>query len=91
MILINARTTLFKNKYPYEDSPKTKALFLEAIKENCLFHDEHCEDYRKILQHFTFHLTSLTTQSCIGDIPVLPTLMFKKHRLFSLSELRILI
>ena len=42
------RTQLFRTENPY-DLPSTEALFFRAMKENCIFHYEHCGEYRKIL------------------------------------------
>lgn len=89
--MMKKRTKLFRNKLPYEDNERTRALLTEAMRENCQFHNEHCSEYRKILQYFHFAPASITSYASLESIPVLPTLLFKKHRLFSLPEPKILI
>lgn len=83
---MSARNRLFRVKHPYTD---TDELFLEAIRENAAFHYTHCEPYRSILDGAGFHPDKLGTYEALAELPFLPTVLFKKHRLFSIPERRI--
>ena len=45
---------LFSYKKPY-DLEHTNQLFLEAMRENCRYQYENCEDYARILNERGFH------------------------------------
>jgi len=76
---------LFYHKNPYE-AEKTADLFLQAVRENLLFHMEHCPTYADILKARHFSPDDLKTEAGLWKIPVLPTLYFKRNRLFSMPE-----
>ena len=80
----------FPWKDPY-DSAGTEKLFVAAMRDNCAFHYAHCPEYRTILDHFGFRPDMLRDTSDLARLPVLPTLYFKSHRLFSMppSKMRI--
>lgn len=84
------RSRLFRWKDPFA-LKETEGLFLEAVKENCRFQYEHCEPYRKILEHFQFSPEDLKESKDIERLPFLPTWVFKNHTLFSMPEKRMLI
>ena len=84
------RIKLFTWKDPY-DTAGTEALFVSAMRDNCAFHYAHCPEYRAILDHFGFRPDMLRTTADLARLPVLPTLYFKSHKLFSLPESRMLI
>ena len=84
------RHKLFTWKAPY-DLAGTDALFAAAMGENCAFHYAHCGEYRDILDHFGFRPEQLQTVEDLVDLPFIPTLYFKSHRLFSMPPERMLI
>lgn len=65
---------------------ETEEVFLKAVKENCRFQYDHCEIYRKILEHFQFSPEDLKEKKDIERLPFLPTWVFKNHTLFSMPE-----
>lgn len=85
---MSERYRLFCVKDPYDVSG-TESLFFKAVKENCVFHYQNSKAYRRILYSFDFSPENLKSYDDISKIPVLPTLLFKKHRIFSMPEWRI--
>lgn len=81
------RFRLFRVKRPW-DMEASNGLFLQAVKEMCRFHYNHCEEYRRILDYFQVLPEDIKEYEEIEKIPVLPTLVFKKHKLFSMSKKR---
>lgn len=82
---MGSRRKLFLNKDPY-DADKTRAFFMDALKENLSYHIENCEEYKSILQKQNFDIESINDESDLYKIPPLPTLYFKRNRLFSMPE-----
>ncbi len=82
------RSALFHTKEIF-DTAATEQLFLTAVRENCRFQYEHCEPYRRILDSQNFHWDSLQSSEDLSRLPFLPTLLFKKHALFSLPRRKI--
>ena len=80
------RSKLFSNKNAFADN--TDNLFIKAVKENCLYQYNHCKIYRKILDGMGFDINELKTIKDISKIPFLPTLFFKKYKLYSVSSFR---
>lgn len=76
---------LFKLKKPY-DTESSDELFLEAMKENCRFQYENCEDYRRILDKMEFSPDMLVDYKDMAKLPFIPTLYFKKNKMFSVKE-----
>ena len=76
-------STKKKNIYHLDDDA-----FVLAMKENCLFHYEHNEDYRRILDEQGFDPSSISTFDDLSRIPFIPTLYFKHHNLLSLKPKR---
>lgn len=74
---------LFHCRDPY-DTQNTNALFLAAMKENLAFQYERCPEYRKILDSKGFSPDMLNTYEDIANIPPLPTLFLKNHRIHSI-------
>lgn len=87
---MEARKILFSTKNIY-DSDRTEPMFIRAVRENCRFHSAHSVEYRAILRQFHFSPESIRTERDLAGIPVLPTLLFKRRRLFSMPERRILL
>ena len=86
------RNKLFSLKDPYAYDKYADTLFLNAVRESCLFHYEHCADYRKILDGLGFGkaviLSEMGLDEYLDKLPFLPTLLFKRRKLFSLPKSR---
>lgn len=65
-----------KDAYSFDDE-----LFIKAISENFLHLTKHCDDYRRIAEHYGLNAQSFENIKDIENLPVLPTLLFKKHRI----------
>lgn len=69
------------------DADGADEIFLNAVRENCLFHYERCAEYRKILDAMDFGKEKITSDMPLGEylakLPFLPTLLFKRRRIFS--------
>lgn len=84
------RNKLFNLKNPY-DTEKSNELFLKAMQESCAYQYENCQDYARILKKRGFHPQDLKEYADIEKLPFIPTLYFKKHALFSMTQKRLLI
>jgi phenylacetate-coenzyme A ligase PaaK-like adenylate-forming protein len=73
---------LFRHRDPY-DVVGTNQVFADALRENAIFHRNHCENYKKILDQFNCDLNEIKTIDDIYKIPFVPTLYFKRHELMS--------
>ena len=74
---------LKKNPYGSDDDPD---IFLKSIIQNIQHHRKNCSVYNKILEKYNFDETLLKTEEDLYRIPPIPTLFFKKHKLFSMNE-----
>lgn len=87
------RRKLFSSKRPYDTD--TDGLFLNAVRENALFHYTHCPEYRKILDRLNFSETELLSEKPLSEylakLPFIPTLLFKCRRMFSMPSRRIIV
>ena len=81
------RQKLFWSAHPY-DLDGTGEKFLRAVRANCSFHLKRCPEYRSIAQALQFSLDQLQTMEDLARIPVLPTLFYKRHALFSMPRSR---
>ena len=81
------RQKLFWSAHPY-DLEGTQEKFLRAVRANCAFHLKRCPEYRSIAQALQFSPDQLQTTEDLAKIPVLPTLFYKRHALFSMSRSR---
>ncbi len=70
---------------------QTDALFLTAMRENCRYQYEHCPGYRRMLDGMGFSPEALTDPDALARLPFLPTLLLKRHRLFSVPRRKMLI
>ena len=82
------RRKLFRHRDAY-DLKGTNELFLKAMQENCAFAYRHCPGYRTILDDAGFSPARLQTLDDLGDLPFLPTALFKRRRLFSVPRWRL--
>ena len=75
------------NTFPYKFSKKEKiAYFLEGINELTKFHKKKCKEYKKILDLIN---PSELKKANLSDYPFLPTKIFKKFDLRSVSKNKI--
>lgn len=83
------RTKLFTVKDPY-DTAGTERLFARAAAENCLYHYRNCEEYKKILDGLDFDLKKAISSGdpLAENIPFIPTVLFKRHKMFSMPRRR---
>ncbi len=58
-------------------------VMLEGLRELCLYHLDHCEEYRRLGKVFDWNPAEAR---CAEDLPWLPVGIFKTHRLLSVSE-----
>lgn len=69
---------------------KMNKFFVEAMKENLRFHDQHCEAIHRILMESGCSLEEIRSMEDLAKIPSLPTLLFKRHLLFSMPQNRMI-
>ena len=82
---MSQRIKLFRLPDPY-DLPASDQQFLLAVRENCAFHYAHCPEYRAVLDSFSFRPEDLRESDDLARLPFLPTVTFKRHRMFSLPR-----
>lgn len=87
---MDKRTRLFRHKDPY-DLPGTEQLFVEAMAQNAQFQYANCADYRRICDRQGVDVSRVHTMADVANLPVLPTLYFKRHELFSIPREKTLI
>jgi phenylacetate-coenzyme A ligase PaaK-like adenylate-forming protein len=73
------------------DISLTSKLFMQAMKENCQFHYNHCLDYKNILDKQGFLPSDLKTEEDLAKLPFIPTAFLKLHPLMSLPNKKLLI
>lgn len=82
-----SRQRLFWRPHPY-DLPRSDAAFLRACRDNAAYHIRHCPGYAAICRSLGFSPERLRTMEDLADIPVIPTLFFKRKALFSMPQWR---
>ena len=82
---MSARSRLFATRDPF-DIAGTDALFTAAVREDAAFHYAHCPPYRRMLDARGIDPSAIASPA---DLPPLPTVLFKHHRLFSMDERRL--
>lgn len=82
-----SRQRLFWGYRPYDLDGSQRA-FVRAAADNCAFHIRRCPEYRAIAQHMGFDPSQLNTVDDLARIPVIPTLFYKRHALFSMPRWR---
>ncbi len=82
--------SLFWYKRPY-DLEGTSKEFMNKMRKNMLFQYENCEKYRRILEHKGWTVDKINSLENIADIPFLPTLYFKHHRMDSVASKKMLV
>lgn len=84
------RHKIFTHRNPY-DLDNTDGYFLNAVRENIVFHTSHCPAYANILQSEGFDTDALKYMSDLNKIPMIPTLFLKSHEMFSIPKEKLLI
>lgn len=82
-------SSLFWHNNPY-DRERTDKLFRKAVCTNMLFHFQHCTEYRNILERKGFDERKIRNLDSLEEIPFLPTLYLKHHKLDSLPAHKML-
>ncbi len=82
------RKQLFRTQDPF-DTETTNEVFLDAVRENCAYQFENCKPYRTMLEKLQFTPEMLVKYSDLKKLPFLPTVLFKKHHMFSCPEWKI--
>ena len=75
---------LFYHRKIY-DLQGTDALFVNAVKENILYHQTRCMPYAKILERRGFRIDDIKTVDDLYKITPIPTLFLKNHPMYSTS------
>jgi len=70
------------------DLPASDAGFLRACRDMARWHMERCPEYRAIAQGTGFSPEQLREMEDLVKLPLLPTLFFKRHGVFSMPENR---
>lgn len=68
------------------DLPASDGPFLRACRDMAAFHMKHCPEYRAIAEASGFTPDCLQTAADLEKLPLLPTLFFKRHGVFSMPE-----
>ena len=87
---MGARLRLFICRDPF-DLQGTDGMFTQAIRENAAYQIAHCMEYAKIAKAQGFSPEQIQGIGDIARLPVLPTALFKHHRLYSMPEHRMLV
>ncbi|MDD4292082.1 MAG: acyl-protein synthetase [Clostridia bacterium] len=74
---MDARRKLFRLKDAYSDNGDL--LFVNAMKEICKFEYEHCQEYAELCRAVSFKPDDIVDMDSLALLPVIPTLLFKKH------------
>lgn len=82
---MGARSRLFFRRDPYK-SEGTEALFLTAMREMLEKNVTGSERYAEILKREGFSSDMLKTEADLAKLPPIPTLFFKRNRLFCVPE-----
>ncbi len=82
-----SRQRLFWCFHPY-DLPGSDKAFLRACRDNAAYHIRRCPGYAAICRRLGFSPEQLQAMEDLADIPVIPTLFFKRKVLFSMRSWR---
>lgn len=69
----------------------TDRLFIRAVRRNVAFHNIHCPEYASLLSSRSFCSKQLHTIEDLYELPPVPTLYLKSHRLQSIPDEKLLI
>jgi hypothetical protein len=71
---------------PYENYHLLDELFLKAMKEIILWHQESCDFYAQLLKSRGFHPRELSHIDDLGKIPTIWANFFKKHEILTIPR-----
>lgn len=77
------RNRLFQHKEIYQ-LKETEELFVQAVRENVLFHQENCSFYRQLLEREGFDPREIKEEADCYKIPPIPASFFKYHQVYSI-------
>ena len=81
--MADLRRKLVLQKDPY-DVQKSSGLFLEAVKNDVIFHEKNCPEYARMLKEVGFSVDEIDSEDMLYKIPVIPTLYYKRNYLSSM-------
>ncbi|MBP3542624.1 MAG: acyl-protein synthetase, partial [Lachnospiraceae bacterium] len=81
---------LFWHKHPY-DIAHTDDIFLQKTIENAVFQFDNCDEYRRLMLSRGFSREKLSSLKSPAELPFIPTLYFKHHKLLSVPEKKLMI
>lgn len=81
------RKKLFSVKNPYDISGSNR-LFALAAMENCLYCYYNCKEYREILEGLGYDPRKAANFGRISDIPFIPTMLYKRNKMFAMPRYR---
>lgn len=82
-----SRQRLFWSRDPY-DLPGTDEKFVRATADNCAYHMARCPQYRQLAEGLNFSPDRLKTVDDLVKVPMVPTLYYKRHAMFSMPRWR---
>lgn len=74
---------LFSSKDIY-NIDKYEDIFIKAMRENAIFHYNHNDDYKRILDEFDFDPSHISSMNDLHQLPFISTLYYKHHEMFSM-------
>lgn len=82
-------SNLFWRRNPYA-LEKTEKLFKRRMIKNMRHHYKNCEAYKELMDSRNFGLERIKKLQSIAEIPFIPTVYFKHHKLDSVPEKKML-
>ncbi|MGL5436535.1 MAG: acyl-protein synthetase [Lachnospiraceae bacterium] len=76
---------LYSWKAPY-DHNGSSGLFLQAVRNNLVFHQKHCESYRQLMRAENFSPGVIRSEADLFRIPAIPTVYYKHHTMLSVAK-----
>lgn len=83
-----SRQRLFWSRGIY-DLEKTQGRFVSAAADNCAWHMKRCPEYGRMARGLGFSPEELRRTGDLSQIPMVPTLLFKRRALFSMPPWRL--
>ena len=80
-----AREKLFSYSRIY-DQEGSEELFIAAMRESILHHNDNCDVYRRLLEKNRFSATDVRTIEDCYRIPTIPASFFKYHEILSVDK-----
>ena len=83
-----AKWLLYWHGDPY-DLQGTEAMFLQAMKENFFYHVSRNPAYMRMVKRASaYGFPSFAGRESLGQVPPIPTLLFKRERFWTVQERR---